>query len=143
MSFHFCSLCRHFDTNERDEPCVSCPVELRGIHLGPDKTKKEWFVRYLDTQKRWSAKVFGPGRRTKGIVEHIKLELDEIKEAPWSLEEWCDVVILALDGAWRAGFSAQEIQKALVKKQKMNKARKWPPPVSEDIPVLHRKDGDE
>lgn len=43
-----------------------------------------------------------------------------------SLSEWIDVAILALDGAWRAGYSPSEIISALVAKQTKNESRQWP-----------------
>lgn len=51
----------------------------------------------------WSKATFGPGRRTKGLLEHIRRELDEVAAAPDDLVEWVDVVLLAFDGYWRHG----------------------------------------
>lgn len=61
-----------------------------------------------------------------GIVDHIARELHEVLERPDAIEEWIDVVILALDGAWRAGHSPEEIATALSDKQARNEARRWP-----------------
>ena len=84
------------------------------------------FRRHLQRQRDWSAKTFGPGERSQGVVDHIRKELNEIEAAPFDLTEWIDVVILALDGAWRAGHSPDEIIAALVAKQAKNEGRKWP-----------------
>ena len=84
------------------------------------------FKKHLERQSEWSEKIFGPGDRTKGIVDHIRKELREIELAPLDLEEWIDVVILALDGAWRSGHSPEQIIAQLVAKQTKNEARKWP-----------------
>lgn len=81
---------------------------------------------HLTNQIEWSRKTFGPGDRRNGIVEHIGKELNEILESSGDLEEWIDVVILALDGAWRAGNSPEQIIKALVSKQAKNEGRNWP-----------------
>lgn len=40
--------------------------------------------------------------------------------------KWIDVVILALDGAWRTGATPAQIIDALVAKQTKNEARTWP-----------------
>lgn len=81
---------------------------------------------HLLRQRQWSEMTFGPGARAYGICNHIRKELFEIESAPHDLEEWIDVVILALDGAWREGYSPKEIIKALVGKQAKNESRRWP-----------------
>lgn len=50
----------------------------------------------------WTQETFGSGLRTQGCVNHIRSELDEITAEPTDIEEWCDVIILALNGATRA-----------------------------------------
>jgi hypothetical protein len=92
---------------------------------------------YLMRQRAWSQRTFGPGRRTAGIAKHIRLELEEIAADPKDWREWIDLVILALDGAWRAGGSPAEIATELWRKQEVNFCRTWPAPVSEDEPVEH------
>ena len=83
-------------------------------------------ITHLHRQREWSLRTFGPGMRTLGIIEHIKKELNEIKRAPDDLTEWADVIILALDGAWRSGHAPAEIFRAITNKQKKNEGRKWP-----------------
>ena len=95
---------------------------------------------YIEKQMAWSKKTFGPGMRTEGILKHIAHESDEIRKKPGDLLEWIDVMILALDGAWRAGYSAQEIMTALLYKQTVNFSRSWPPPGPEDQPNEHIKE---
>lgn len=98
--------------------------------------------KFLHKQKEWSSKVFGPGRRTLGIIKHIKAELEELERDP-SLSEWVDVVLLALDGAWRsANYDPDSVVEMLVLKQRMNMGRKWnrvseDEPLSEDEPSFH------
>ncbi len=83
-------------------------------------------VAHLRRQRVFSEKTFGPGTRTNGLIAHIQKELAEIAADPLDLYEWIDVVILALDGAWRAGHSPEEIAAALIAKQRKNEAREWP-----------------
>jgi hypothetical protein len=64
---------------------------------------------HIEDQKEFSLKTFGPGERTLGIIDHIRKELAEIRSEPSDLEEWIDVISLALDGSWRAGFTSKEI----------------------------------
>lgn len=94
-------------------------------------------VNYIEWQRIWSERTFGLGKRTRGILQHIRKELLEIEQAPDDLEEWIDVMILALDGAWRAGYSPEQIVAALRSKQEKNFQRVWPKPVSEDLAVEH------
>ncbi|WP_255322074.1 dATP/dGTP pyrophosphohydrolase domain-containing protein [Pseudomonas aeruginosa] len=84
------------------------------------------FEQHLHRQREFSERTFGPGSRAAGVVDHIRKELREIEEAPGDLAEWIDVVILALDGAWRTGATPAQIIEALVAKQTKNEARSWP-----------------
>lgn len=83
-------------------------------------------VAHLEHQRQFSLKTFGPGARTKGVVDHIRKELSEIEAAPDDVEEWVDVIILAFDGAWRAGWEPKDIVRAIVAKQAKNEQRNWP-----------------
>lgn len=96
-------------------------------------------------QIRFSSDTFGPGRRTKGITEHIAKELQEIRDDPEDGVEWIDVLILALDGAWRFGYTPGRIAEEYRKKMATNKARKWPkwhPMMGEDTAIEHIRDED-
>lgn len=83
-------------------------------------------VAHLERQRKWSEETFGPGQRTEGVLDHIKEEVEEVRAAPLDISEWVDVMILAMDGAMRAGFSPHEIALALDAKQTKNEGRKWP-----------------
>ncbi|UNJ22077.1 pyrophosphohydrolase [Microcystis phage vB_MweS-yong2] len=83
-------------------------------------------IAHLHRQRAFSEKTFGPGARTKGVIDHIRKELAEIEAAPADIEEWVDVIILAFDGAWRAGWEPERIVEAIVAKQTKNEARQWP-----------------
>jgi hypothetical protein len=84
------------------------------------------FLAHLYRQRSFSEATFGPGERSRGVVDHIQKELSEVLASPYDLEEWVDVAILALDGAWRAGYTPQEIIDCLVYKQTKNESRQWP-----------------
>jgi hypothetical protein len=98
---------------------------------------------FINRQKRWSSGVFGRTSRTEGILQHIEKEVAEVRANPQDLSEWCDVVILALDGAWRQGFTPYEICKALEAKQAKNMARTYPADVPDNQPSEHVRDGGE
>jgi len=83
-------------------------------------------IEHLYYQKEFSERTFGPGPRTAGVIDHIRKELKEIEQEPDSLEEWVDVVILALDGCWRSGATPEEIVAMIQTKQAKNERRIWP-----------------
>lgn len=83
-------------------------------------------ITHLERQRAFSERTFGPGRRTEGVSDHIRKELAEIAENPDDLSEWVDVILLALDGAWRAGHSPRDIACAIEAKQARNERRSWP-----------------
>jgi hypothetical protein len=83
-------------------------------------------ISHLHRQRSFSATTFGPGLRADGVLDHIRKELKEIEADPTDVTEWIDVVILAFDGAWRQGWSPEDIAKALEAKQTKNESRKWP-----------------
>jgi len=84
---------------------------------------------FFDVKAEWSAKTFGPGGKYdhERIVAHIRKELKEIEAKPDDLEEWVDVVLLGMDGAWRsAGANGMTFAKALFAKHVKNMERRWP-----------------
>ncbi len=98
---------------------------------------------HLERQRAWSLETFGPGARTLGALDHIRKELDEIEAEPADLFEWVDVLILAFDGAWRAGWEPQQIIDAIREKQARNEARDWPDwrTQPQDKAIEHVRDG--
>jgi Protein of unknown function (DUF550) len=114
-----------------------CEVCLKPQPDGP------WFVleSYLRRQQIWSARTFGPGPRTEGIVKHIQKELGEILAKPRDLTEWIDVMQLALDGYWRHGGEPDAIMDYLQAKQNVNFQRTWPAPVDGE-PTEHDRTGE-
>jgi len=105
-------------------------------------------VEWLCEHRTWSEEIFGPGRRTVGLIKHIKKELEEIEKAPCDAMEWIDVAILALDGAWRCLVYSDHpcedtgleelIAGKLWEKQQINSQRLWPK-ANEDEPSEHVK----
>lgn len=93
----------------------------------------------IERARQWSIETFGPGARTLGVTEHIRKELVEILAEPSDVDEWVDVVILALDGAWRAGHEPQAIIDAYHAKMERNFDRSWPDwrGRSENEPIEH------
>lgn len=83
-------------------------------------------IAHLHRQRDFSARTFGPGARTAGVCDHIRRELAEIEAAPADITEWVDVILLALDGAWRSGAQPEEIAAAVEAKQTKNERRDWP-----------------
>jgi hypothetical protein len=83
-------------------------------------------IAHLHRQRTFSAATFGPGARTAGVLDHIRKELGEIENKPYDLYEWVDVILLALDGAWRAGHEPEAIAAAIGLKLTKNESREWP-----------------
>lgn len=98
---------------------------------------------HLEHQRAWSTATFGPPevRGPRGPLAHARKELDEVAEDPSVLEEWVDVVILAFDGALRAGHEPQAIIDAVKAKQAKNERREWPDwrGVPVDQPIEHKR----
>jgi len=85
------------------------------------------FEKYIDRQRVFSYKTFGPGSRTQRVLDHIRKEMAEIEADPLDLEEWIDIIILAVDGAWRTGAPSDVIAKTLWDKLTTNiEKRQWP-----------------
>ncbi len=105
---------------------------------------------YIFDHIKWSYETFGPGRRTVGLSEHIKKELNEVAENPTDVVEWIDIVILGIDGAWRsiAGdettLSDERVQNLariicfeMKVKQNANILRLWPKNTDQSLPTEH------
>jgi hypothetical protein len=97
---------------------------------------------HLVRQIEFSVCTFGPGVRTAGVCDHIRKELAEVEASSGDLDEWIDVLILALDGAWRAAILYDDPKRLpnlliirsaaklavlrLLRKQRLNEQRQWP-----------------
>jgi len=83
-------------------------------------------IRHIERQRAFSQRTFGPGTRTEAIIDHIQKELKEIAAAPTDINEWVDVILLAIDGAWRAGYEPEYVAAAIAAKLAKNEVREWP-----------------
>lgn len=99
---------------------------------------------HLIRQMVFSKATYGPGHRTKGVINHIEKEIEEIKESisfpnPGNLPalEWVDMVILSFDGLTRHIWANSNYQmradevatlaiNMIVSKQGKNELRDWP-----------------
>lgn len=90
-------------------------------------------------QRKWSDETFGPGKRTKGVIAHIRKELEEVEADPTDVSEWADLLILAIDGATRQGIPGSALIEEYHRKMSENMAREWPDwrLFSEDEPIEH------
>lgn len=95
-------------------------VEVFGEQPGFD------LIAHLHRQRAFSEKAFGPGSRLKGVLDHIRRELAEVEAAPNDPSEWADLILLALDGAWRSGLDPEQVAAAIEAKQTKNEGRTWP-----------------
>ncbi|WP_201786189.1 dATP/dGTP pyrophosphohydrolase domain-containing protein [Vreelandella aquamarina] len=111
--------------NYKVQPVVSDSAKAWAATSGGDTSGYD-LVAHMRRQIAFSKRAFGPGDRQAGVVDHIRKELKEIEGAPHDLEEWIDVVLLALDGAWRAGHSAEQVATGLDAKLTKNEGRDWP-----------------
>jgi len=84
------------------------------------------FHAIVQEQKIWAMKTFGEGMHTAGLLKHIGKECNEIHRAPYDTEEWCDVLILAMEGAWRSGVSPKEVEAILKEKLRKIQLRSYP-----------------
>lgn len=108
-------------------------------------------VAHLKRQIAFSRGTFGPGPRTKGLIDHIRKELKELEDAGGSADEWVDLVILALDGMTREimanGYDTEDAAeitcRMIAKKQTLNEARDWPDwrTQSQDRAIEHIREG--
>ena len=83
-------------------------------------------VAFIRVYYAWAIETFGPGPRTTGICKHIEKELDEIRAEPGNLDEWVDVIQLAIVGAAREGFTPEQICAGIEAKLHRNQGRTWP-----------------
>ena len=82
------------------------------MSYSPTHLQTQNFQDYLIRHREWSYHTFGSpedGRGPAGPHAHIAKELDEIRAAPDDLEEWIDVIILSIDGAFRSGAAVRDV----------------------------------
>ncbi len=74
----------------------------------------------------FSLKTWGPGRRTAGVIDHLRKEITEVEQNPDDIFEWVDIIALAMDGAMRHGATPESLAWAIEEKQRIVEARKYP-----------------
>lgn len=113
------------ETGNRGSADDELDEHARVEHANPTAFEFD-LVQHLFRQRSWSMAAFGPWPRVFMLTNDIRKELLEIECAPTDVDKWIDVVLLALDGAWRAGHTPAQITQALARKQARNEARERP-----------------
>lgn len=91
---------------------------------------------FMDRLQVVSRKQFGEGKRTGSLTKKISQELEEVIAQPDDLEEWVDILILAMDGYWRHGGTSEWLLHDLHNKLCVVAERTYPK-TDEDTPVQH------
>lgn len=94
--------------------------------------------KFWEELKVWSERTFGSDqiRGPQGPLKHLAKEVQECLANPQDIEEFADIGFLWFDSARRAGFSLDDLKKAITAKLLKNQQRTWGPP-SLDEPVEH------
>lgn len=82
-------------------------------------------VEHLKRQRSWSEQTFGFGPRTASLLDHLQKELKEVAENPRDMDQWIDLVLLALDGALRTGHRPEDVAACIFHSQVRNEGRRW------------------
>lgn len=105
--------------------------------LQPTAEGAEKLQKLMTDISEWSNKTFGDGQRNPAIVYHLKKEVNELiavfegnpRNAHRQLWfEYADCLMLLLDSALHAGFTARDLIDATREKLEINKTRKWGKP---------------
>lgn len=82
----------------------------------------------IDVHREWALLIFGPmtEEKRKGIIKHLRKELDEIEKDPTDPKEWIDVMILAIHGLFTLGLDGGDVLEAYADKMLDNFEREWP-----------------
>jgi len=99
---------------------------------------------FIQRQKEFSLKAFGPAGRAVGILNHVKKEIKEIEQDPEDATEWVDVILLSFDRLWRMGYEPSQIAELLQTKLIKNENRTWPDwnNMSEEDAIEHDRTGE-
>ena len=92
---------------------------------------------YIVDQRNFSKRTF-KNSNCNSVVAHIKKEIEEVQANPYDLMEWIDIIILSLDGYWRAGGDPFSFMDLMERKLEINKNRKWGVPDKDGV-VEHLK----
>lgn len=80
----------------------------------------------INDHAKWSQETFGGDdeRDCIGPLEHLKKEIEEVKQNPADVTEWADMFLLYLDGLRRAGIGFPMMLEVARRKHEHNKLRK-------------------
>lgn len=109
---------------------------MDNVRVAVKGTQKNVLQTLQDNVSEWSDATFGPGQRTEGMIAHLALEVQELKESPESIKEYADCFMLLIDVAGSVGFNMDDLVRATFDKLEVNKKRKWGP-TNEDGSVEH------
>jgi len=97
------------------------------------QTEIKTFTDLVNRQRTWSTTQFGESVDLPRILNHITEATGDVEKEPARLHNWIDIVLLAMDGAWRAGHSPKEVVQAIQDVQVRNIMRDWQNPG--DLPI--------
>src|SRR6185369_12898305 len=115
------------DSQEVKLLCQSCDGMLtETMTIAKARRRGEYgpwfdFVAFFNEKMRWSRETFGRTLPWAGIIKHLRKEIDEAEKEPLCLSEWIDIVLVAIDGAGRAGYDGAAFAAALVDKLQTNR----------------------
>lgn len=99
-------------------------VESPTLMEPPSTPSATFDLAHFFDEKAWSRGEFG--EEYEGVLGHLTKKLNEVTAKPADLEEWVDIILLALDGASRhAGATGVDFVAALQAKHQKNRARRW------------------
>lgn len=87
---------------------------------------------------RWQQATFGD-RPPTAPLHHLAKEVKEALAAPHDVSEYADMMLLLIDAAKCAGFTARDLLDATYAKLEVNRQRKWQAPDADGV-CLHVKD---
>jgi hypothetical protein len=119
--------CRELNRSSFDATLTKTLSEVDRIAMVPAFD----LLAHLRRQREFSARAFGPpgepGAQTwRGVLDHLRKEMAEVTARPDDAEEWADLILLACDGAMRAGHAPEAIVGFVAGKLATNEARTWP-----------------
>lgn len=125
-------------TMKENQPCPACDTRDRCHLVARLRDNRLSLAEFWDAHAEWSQATFGTDaeRGPAGPLKHLIKEANEALAHPTDLEEYADCLFLVFDAARRAGFTFEQLREAVCVKLKVNKARTWPKPTSNE-PVEH------
>lgn len=95
---------------------------------------------FWNALSEWSQVTFGSDavRGPIGPLKHLIKEANEAIDNPTDIVEYADCVFLIFDAARRAGFTFEQLRKAINEKLEVNRQRTWPKEIT-DAPMEHKR----